>query len=104
MKVKVLLFSAEETGVEKPHKYTFKGYQLPTGEVCVPYESTNDGWYEYADAVEACGTDIVTEWEEIGETSWTAGDVKKSVAGSAGEFGKSAVPDSLHSYLGRGAQ
>jgi len=80
--------------------YDFEGFELSTGEVMVPGESTNDCWYATRHDVQAngCATVIeITESEETRELS--DAEIAESVSGSANEFGREAVPESLHRLI-----
>jgi hypothetical protein len=90
MELKKLIFTAQEDGGET---FEFEGYELPTGEVCVPYETSPDGWFANRSEVEANGNAVVIEISETGETVEI--DVAESVAASALEFGDDAIPASL---------
>lgn len=102
LKANIVEFTAAEydsfSGGEQG-RYTFTGYKLQTGEVCVPHESTNDEWFATVDDVEACGTDRIESFE-VSDTivTFTLSELVTSVTGSAREFGQSAIPKSLHKY------
>lgn len=94
---KVYMLTASETGCED---YTFRVFELPTGEAMVPGEITHDCWYESINAVEANGNAFVSEITDTGrKADFSTKEIKDSVAGSAGEFGDEAVPESLRGFL-----
>ena len=90
--------AVEESGRE----YNFTGYLLATGEVCVPYETTHDGWFASINDVDACGTDQITG--HVITTRHATIHAIASVRGSAQEFGAEAVPESLRHWLVRDSQ
>ena len=103
MEIKILKFTATEsdpfTGGDD-RTYTFKGYELPTGEVWVDYENSNNAYFMSRDEVEASGGACVTGVEETGDTFDIADDdLREAIAGSAREYGLEAVPESLHKYV-----
>ena len=99
MFAKVIEFTAiEESGRE----YTFKAYELTTGEVCVPYETTSDGWFSSVEEVDACGTDQIVAYARLEQQTNLAAIT--SVRQSAKEFGTDAIPESLRHWLVRDAQ
>jgi hypothetical protein len=94
---KVYTLTASETGCDD---YTFDVYELPTGEAMVPGEITHDCYYESVNEVEANGNAFVTDMTDTGRTvNFTTKEIKDSVTGSAGEFDREAVPESLRQYI-----
>lgn len=101
MKLDVYKFTAtEDCNGNDDREYTFKGYLLPTGEVLCPEQQTHDSFYESLDAVQAHGNAFVQSYEKTGTTvNFTEDELRKAITGSASEFGKSAIPKSLHGWL-----
>ena len=88
---------------DSPH-YTFDGFRLPTGEVVIPAASTNDSWFASDDAVQANGCAEIVARADLDETEeWSHEQIAQSVRGSASEFGRDAIPESLR-YLLDGAE
>jgi hypothetical protein len=100
MKLDIYEFTAtEDCDGNDDREYTFNGYLLPTGAVLCPEEQTNDSFYESLDAVQAHGLAFVQSYKKIGSIDFSDDELRASVTGSAGEFGKSAIPESLRCYL-----
>ena len=96
LQARVIIFTASEPD----QTYTFRGLQFSGGAVCVSYDNTNDGWFESAEQVDACGTDVITEITELDEfVEWTLEQVRESIEGSKGEFGVTSVPDNANALL-----
>mgnify|MGYP001609082322 CR=1 FL=1 len=99
MHATIVEFTAVE---ESGREYNFTGYLLATGEVCVPYETTHDGWFASIEDVDASGTAQITG--RVVTTRHTRIAAITSVRGSAKEFGAEAVPESLRHWLVRDSQ
>lgn len=91
------VFTAQEpTGF----KYEFLAGELPNGEVRVSCDTCSDGWFANLDSVQANGEDTILSYEATERAfSWTEDDLRKSVTGSAREFGLVAIPESLHRWI-----
>lgn len=80
----------------------FNVYEFPNGLVLVEGYNTNDWFFENRDAIEACGTAVVSSIEETGRTEdFTAESLLKSVQGSIKEFGVDAVPSKHRELWGK---
>ena len=98
MTAQVYEFTAFDPNAD--NRYTFKAYQLCTGEVLVPEEQAHDSFYKNLSAVEANGNDEIQRYEATGKTvSFTDEELREAVTGSAQEFGIEAIPASLCCYV-----
>lgn len=98
MTFQVYEFTAYDPNADK--EFTFKGYQMPGGEVLIPEEQTHDSFYENLDAVEGHSSDEIKGFESTGKTvNFTEDELRESVSGAAEEFGKEAIPASLQYLL-----
>jgi hypothetical protein len=97
---RILTVTAQEPAQDGGKEYTFQAYEITTGECCVPYETSADGWFQSVHSIQANGNDWVVRVEDSGETcDWTAEDTQASVQASAREYGIEAVPETLRHYV-----
>jgi len=79
---------------------SFSVLQFHNGLVAVPSDTTHDWYFESADDIEPCGTDVVDSIEETGETVfWTKAELRRSVGGSISEFGVDSAPSNWKELL-----
>lgn len=98
MHLAVYEFTAYDPHAQRTHH--FAAYVLPTGEVLVPQEQTNDTFFDSLETVEAHGNDTIEGYTALDQTVTLSEDeVRAAIRGSAGEFGPEAIPASLQHWL-----
>lgn len=96
LKARVLKVDCRELN-ERDTAYSFNVYEFSNGLILVPGDTTNDCFFDSRDRIEACGTAVVDDIEDLGEeTEFSIEELLRSIQGSIQEFGVDSVPQKHH--------